>query len=161
MTEFTDLELTKDVSDMSEEEAKETLTDFMKSHQENRSAYDSLQTEFDETVEEKVERIEDLEERISEFTEEKAEEAAEYVNMPSDLIADRFDYSEIEKIIEEAEESTEFSEDEDSDDADEETDESLTSFSERDEKGRFDGDNRSEYRERAKDRLKNHGFPTE
>jgi hypothetical protein len=155
--EFTDLELSKDISAMSEEEAKETLSDFMEAHQTNRTVYDELQTELTETEAEYTEKLEAKEERIAEFREDKAKEAAEHVELPADLIAERFEYSEIVQIIDEAEEAeTEYSEDE----TEEDEDENLTTFAQREEKGKADkGSNTARFREQAETALQSQGFP--
>lgn len=157
MTEFNELDLNKDVEDMDEEEAKKTLSQFMASHQENVTAYDTLQTELEETETEYQEKIDEKEERIAEFKEGRAQEAAEHVKMPANLLVDRFSIEEIDQIIEEAEDA-EYSEEEEAE-ADEE-EENLTTFSEKEEKGRADSsDNRTQYRNRAKQVLGNKNFP--
>lgn len=136
-TEFTDLDLSKDVSNMEEGEARETLVDFVEAHQKNRTAYDELQDELSEVETEYEDKIEDREEVIAEFKKERAEEAAEYVNIPADLVAERFEFSEIEQIIEEG---AEFSE-EGEDGGEEEEDPFITTFSEQEERGEAGGDN--------------------
>lgn len=156
MTDFNELDLKKGVDEMSEEEAKKTLSEFMESHQKNRAAYDKLQSELDETETEYKEELEELEERIHEFKQERAEVASEYVNMPADLLVDRFSIDEIDQIIAEADDA-EFSEEE-TEEAEEE-DEGLTTFSEKPEKGRAESGGKTEYRERATQVLKNKGFP--
>lgn len=158
-TDFNDLDLQKDISEMDEEEAKKTLSEFMEAHKQNKAAYDATVEELEETAAEYSQKVEELEERMAEFREKRAAEASEYVNMPADLIADRFSYDEIEQIIEEAEESEDFSEEDESDE--DEDDDRLTTFSERDEKGRFDdtGAGSGKNRERAKERMKRKGFP--
>lgn len=154
-TEFTDLDLQKDISDMEGDEARETLVDFMEAHQTNRSAYDGLQAELDEVETEYEEKLEEREELIREFKEDRAEKASEFTNLPADLIVERFEYSEIEQIIEEGEE---FSEAED--ETEEEDEEStLLEFSEKPEKGRAESGG-NKYRDRAADKLAGHGFPT-
>jgi hypothetical protein len=164
MSEFTELDVQKDIDEMSESELRTTLTDFIDKHRANVDAYDELQTEFDDTVSEKDERIESLEERVDEFKQKKAAEAAEYVKMPEGILAERFSFAELEQIIEEAEEAGadgEFSEDEDtSEDADDE-DEALTEFADRPPKGQRDSERPSEFRDRAKSRLASHGLPTD
>jgi len=154
--EFTELDLQTDISDMDEEEAKETLSDFMAAHKENQVAYDEKVTELEEVESEYSEEIDELEERLAKFREQRAEDASEYVNMPAGLIAERFSHDEIEQIIEEAESSEEFTEDETDEGEDEDR---LTTFSERDEKGRFDGGGSSENRSRAADKLRRRNFP--
>lgn len=156
MTEFNDLELSEDVDELSEEEAKKTLSQFMESHAKNRSSYDELQTELSETETNYEEKVEELEERISEFREQRAEEAAEYVRMPESLLADRFSIDELEQIIEEGSEA-EFSQEQE--EPEEEDDSPLTDFADREEKGRQDGDNRAEYRQRAESVLSRRNFP--
>jgi hypothetical protein len=158
MTDFKELEINKGVDEMSEEEAKKTLSEFMESHQKNRTAYDELQTELDETETEYQEKLEEREERIHQFKQERAEAAAEYVNMPADLLVDRFSIDEIDQILAEADEA-DFSEEEETPE-EEEGDENLTTFSEKPEKGRAEsGGKKAEYRERATSVLKNKGFP--
>lgn len=159
MTEFTELDVQKDIDEMDEAEARETLADFMEQHKKNVEAYDERETEFSERLDEKQSELEDLQEKVSEFKQEKAEEAAEYANMPADILAERFEFSELDQIIEEAEESGEFTEDEDSVE-DEDEDESLTTFSEKEQRGRQEGGGRSkEHRNRAANALRNNGFP--
>lgn len=158
MTEFNDIELATEISDMEGEEAKETLADFMEVHESNREAYDELQSEFSQTEQEYEKKLEEKQERIAEFKQEKAERAAEHVQMPADLLADRFSFSEIDQIIEEA---AEFTEEEDETDEGESGNEQLTTFSDKEQKGRLDGEggNRAEYRERAVEVLGNKNFP--
>lgn len=150
MADFTEIDLAKEVSEMEPDEARETLVDFTETHQENRTAYDELATELDEVETEYQEKLEEKEERIAEFREERAEEAAEYVNMPADILAEKFTFSELDQIIEEAEEAEEFSED---DEADEEveTEDNLTTFSEKRERGQAGGNASSGPSDRAKD----------
>lgn len=155
-TEFEDLELNKDVTSMEEDEAKETLADFMEAHQTNRSAYDELKSELADVETEYQEKLDEKEELIAEFKQDRAEEAAEYVNIPADLVADRFSFSEIEQIIEEGEE---FSGADDGDDAGDESDDSpLTTFSDKPEKGTVEGGSDPELRERAREKLSQHGL---
>jgi len=150
---FNELELNKDVTEMGEEEAKETLSEFMEAHQKNQSEYDSLQVDLQETKTEYEEKIDDYEERISEFKEERAEEAAQYVKMPAGLLADRFSFSELEQIIEEGEEFS------DVDDEAEEDDEPLTDFNNKEEKGRAESrDPPEQFRERAESKLAEYGI---
>lgn len=160
MSEFTELELNKGVEDMSEEEAKKTLSEFMESHQKNRTAYDELQIELEETETEYQEELDQLEERITQFKHERAEEAAQHVNMPADLLVDRFSLDELDQIIAEADEA-DFSEEEPEGEEGEE-DDKLTTFSEKPEKGRAEGGkDRTEYRQRAKQLLGNKNFPVD
>jgi hypothetical protein len=156
-TDFTELELNEDVTDMDGEEAKQTLAEFMEAHQKNQSAYDAAVQEQRELETEYEEKLEEKEERIAEFKQERAEEAAEYVNIPAGLLADKFSFSEIEQIIEEGAEFSE--ESEEANEADE--DEPITTFADREEKGRTEGGGeRSQYRQRAKQKLGEHGIPT-
>jgi hypothetical protein len=145
MTEFNDVELEKDVEDMEEDELRETLTDFMEVHQSNQEAYDATVTEYSE-------QLEAAEERVSQFKEERAEEAAEYSNVPVDIMVERFSFAELDQIIEEGDEK--FSE-EDEDDESEGSELLDTEFSEKPEKGRTDTGS-AKYRERAKDKLESH-----
>jgi len=149
--EFNELNTEKDIDEMEPEEAKETLSQFMDAHKENQDAYDELASDLQELDEQYSEEIEEYEARITQFTEDKAQEAAEHVEMPAELLADRFSYDELEQIVSEAEEAEEFSEDEPEDEP-EEDDESgkLTTFSDKPERGEAGGDgDRSQYRERA------------
>lgn len=161
MTDFTEVDLDTDIPEMEGDEAKETLSEFMKVHKENRQAYDERVTEAEETASEYQEELEDKEELISDFKEERAEKAAEYVSMPAELLADRFDFSELDQIIEEAEEAEEGEETEFDDETPDEEDDSLTTFSEQPEKGEWENDNRAKYRDRAKERLAQKGFPVQ
>lgn len=154
-TEFEELELNKDVTSITEDEAKKTLSEFMEAHKSNRSAYDELKNKLDDKESEFEEKLEEKEERIAEFKQERAEEAAEYVNIPAELVAERFSFSEIEQIVEEGEEFSESAEDEEED----EEDEYLTTFSEKPEKGRTESGGPSKYRERAEQKLADHGIP--
>lgn len=156
MTEFNELDLTKTPDDMEPEEAKKTLSEFMQAHKTNQTAYDELEQELDDVQTEYEEKLDEKRERIEEFRQERAEQAAEYVKMPADILADRFSIEELDQIIDEAAESDEFSEDTESE---EEEDESLTTFSDREEKGEAKGGRSTEYRERAKERLKVKDFP--
>lgn len=153
MTEFNELDLTKSVDSLDEEEAKKTLSDFMESHKNNQTAYDELQTELEETETEYKEKIEERDEKLATFKQRRAEEAANHVKMPADILVDRFSFSELEQIIEEAEDA-DFSEDEE-----EEEEENLTTFSERPEKGETETQNNAEYRDRAKSVLGGKNFP--
>jgi murein DD-endopeptidase MepM/ murein hydrolase activator NlpD len=156
MTEFNELDLAKDVSEMDGDEAKETLAEFMDAHEQNQEAYDTLKAEKRKEAEEYSEQIDELEERVSQFKQERAEEASQYANMPADLLAERFSFSELDQIIEEGEEATdeedtEFSEDEDAED------ERLTTFSERPPKGKQESSGGSSYnRDRAKEKIFSH-----
>lgn len=141
---------------MDEEEAKKTLSEFMEAHKTNRSAYDTLSSELDDVEAEYKEKLEQKEEKLAEFKHDRAEVASEYVNIPADLIASRFSLDEVEQIIEEG---AEFSESEETEEADEE-DEALTSFADREERGREEGSGRTtQYRDRAEARLSEHGIP--
>lgn len=157
MTEFTDLELNKEVSELDGEDAKQTLVDFIEAHQTNRAAYDELQAELDETETEYQEKVESLEETVAEFKSERAEEAAEYVNMPAEILAERFSFDELDQIIEEAEESEEFSEDNEPEE--EEEDGSLTTFSDKPPKGKETGGSGepSKTRQKAREMLAQRG----
>lgn len=159
MTEFNDLELNDEIPSMTEEEAKKTLSEFMESHQTNRTAYDELSTELDETETEYKEKLDEKEDLISDFKEDRAEEAAEYVNMPAELLADRFSFDEIDQIIEEG---AEFSEEEEGDPEDdpEDGDGSLTTFSDKPEKGKggSKGAGGSGDRDHARSVLQSNGF---
>jgi hypothetical protein len=158
MTDFNELELNKSVDSLEADEAKKTLSEFMEQHQKNQAAYDELNDEIDELETEYKQEIAKLEKRVTEFKEERAEEAAEYVNMPADLLVDRFSIEELDQIIEEGADA-DFSEDEPED---EDEPENLTTFSERPEKGRKEsGSKNNEAVERARNRLRDHGFPTE
>jgi hypothetical protein len=157
MPEFTELEPSKDIADMEADEARETLTEFMDYHEQNEEAYSELEADLEETETEYQEKLDEAQERMAQFREARAEEAEEYVNMPADLIADRFSLDEIETIIEEAEGSADFSEEEDEDDDDTER---LTTFSEQQEKGEQGGDGSRKHRERAEQVLSARNFPT-
>lgn len=153
--EFTEIDLAKEIPSMSEDEAKETLSEFMETHQKNEQAYDELHTELDESEAEFEEQLEDYEETIAEFTQRRAEEASEYVNMPPELLADRFNFDELGKIIEEGEEA-DFSEDEET----EEEETHLTTFAERGEKGKREPeDGTSRFRDEAEAALAQKGVP--
>lgn len=153
MTDFDEIDLAKDVSEMSEEEAKATLTDFMETHSKNTEAYDELQTEFSEAEEEYEQTIEERDERIHEFKEDLAEEAADHVNVPADLMVERFEFSELEQIIEEGEEYSE--ESQESEETEEGGDEDvLTTFSDKPEKGTAEGGGTSKHAERAGSKVR-------
>lgn len=154
---FTELDLTKNVSEMSEAEAKETLSDFMRKHSENQEAYDEVVSEYEDELEEKEETIESLEDELDEWREELAEEAAECVEMPANLLAAKFSRDELEQIISEASEHSEEEEEED-DEPDR-----LTTFSDKEQKGKeTTPDYRNEEaQERAKKALASRGFPVE
>lgn len=157
MTDFTELDLSKPVQEMEADEARETLSDFMDAHRANQDAYDTLRGDLEEVEAEYKEQIEDYEETIADFREQKAQEAAEYVKMPADLLADRFDYSELEEIIEEGQE---FSESPDEEEEEDET--QLTSFSNKQEKGRAENERETaQWRDEAKSALANQGFPVD
>jgi hypothetical protein len=153
MTEFTDLELADDVSDMEEDELRETLTDFMQAHEENREAYDSAKSQIDEIETEYQEKIEQYEEKIDEFKHERAKEAAEYANLPAELLAERFEFAELDQIIEEGEEAEEFSGSGEPEGEEDEEDERMTTFSEKKEKGRKESGGAN--RKRAAEKLRN------
>lgn len=155
MTDFIELDLSEDASEMDGDEAKQTLVEFMEAHQKNQNAYDELASELEETEAEFKEKLEEKEERIEEFKHEYAEEASEYVNIPADLIAERFSFSEIEKIIEEG---AEFSEEAEDDGGDEEDREMITDFAERPEKGKREGGGHAGDRERAKQKMAQYGI---
>lgn len=157
---FNELSLDTDIEEMSEEEAKETLADFMDAHTANQKAYDARISEIHETEQEYSEKLEQYEDMVAEFTERRAEKAAEYVKMPAELLADRFSYEELDQIIEEGEDA-DFSE-EDETDEEEEDDDRLTTFADRPEKGKKESKNKTtaEFRERAQSALANKGFPT-
>jgi ElaB/YqjD/DUF883 family membrane-anchored ribosome-binding protein len=154
MSDFTELDVDGDVSDMDAEEARETLSEFMSAHEDNQDAYNELRGELHETVSEYEEKLDKRDEKIAEFKDDLAEQAAEYVNIPKDLVVDRFSIEEIEQIIEEGDEA-DFSEDDDEDEPDE-----LTTFRDKPEKGKGGGDGTAtKYRERASRRLEQNGFP--
>lgn len=159
MTEFTELDLGKEVDDMDEEELRTTLSDFMQEHEQNIEAYDGLETEHKEQLSEKDERIEDLQDRVSEFKQARAEDAAEHVKMPADVLAERFSFAELDQIIEEAEE---FAEEDESEEESEEESKYLTDFAQREQKGKQEGGGRGpskKHRDRAASALRNNGFP--
>lgn len=155
MTDFTDLELTEDIPDMEEDEAKETLSEFMEAHKQNRTAYDELAGELDEVETEYQDKLEQREDLIAEFKQERAEKAAEYTNVPADIMVERFELEELDQIIEEGDE--EFSDPDENED--EEDEPSLLNFSEQEEKGVTDTE--SPYRDRARKALGRQGFPVE
>jgi hypothetical protein len=158
MTEFNELNFNKSVEDLEAEEARKTLSEFMEQHQKNQAAYDELEDDIDELETEYQQELAKLEKRVTEFKEERAEEAAEYVNMPADLLVDRFSIEELDQIIEEGADA-DFSEDEPEE---EDEPDNLTTFSDRPEKGRKEaGSKNTEAVERARNRLRDHGFPTE
>jgi len=156
MTEFTELELNKDVESMTEAEAKETLSDFMDAHTDNQAAYDAKAGEVEEVESEYQEKIETLEEKVSEFKERRAQEAAEYVKMPAEILAARFSFDELDQIIEEAEGSEEFSEDEPEDDED---DGRLTEFVERDQKSKKSEKTETKFNRSTEELLAEQGLP--
>jgi ADP-ribose pyrophosphatase YjhB (NUDIX family) len=158
MTEFTELDLNSSVSDMDEQEAKQTLSEFMEAHKNNQQAYDTAVAEQEAIEEEYSERVDELEQKLGEFRDDRAEEASEYTNMPPELLAERFSLDELEQIIEEGKEA-DFSEEKDEPDEDNEPD-SLTTFADREEKGQTGGEGASKYRSQAKAKLADHGFPT-
>lgn len=150
MPEFTDLEIDADIDELGGNEAKKTLAEFVEKHKQNREAYDELQTDFEQKVSQYEEELSEYEEKLEDLTFERAEQAAEHVNMPADLIADRFSLDEIDQIIDEA---TEHSEEPEEDDEDR-----LTQFDDRPAKGDKKGsDYREKYREEAKEMLRQHG----
>jgi hypothetical protein len=157
MTEFTELDLNSSVSDMDEQEAKQTLSEFMEAHKNNQQAYDTAVAEQEEIEDGYSERVEELEQRLGEYRDDRAEEASEYTNMPPELLADRFSLDELEQIIEEGEEA-DFSEQSDEGDEDDGPD-NLTTFADREEKGQTGGEGASKYREQAQKKLADHGFP--
>jgi len=145
-----EFELQTDPEEMDGDDAKATLAEFMEKHRENVEEYDELETDFSELEEEHDEQTEALAELRTKF----AEEAAEYVNLAPDVIADRFSYSEILSIVEEGDNSEEFSEDEEPEDAEEDEEGQLTTFSQREEKGKREStDVTSDYTDEARDRL--------
>lgn len=152
--EFDDLTLNKEVAEMEEDEAKKTLAEFMEAHQTNQTAYDELKGELEETETEFQEKLDEKEEVIAEFKQERAEEAAEYVNIPADLVATRFSFEEIDQIIEEGSEYSE----ETSEESEEEEDETITTFSDKPEKGQTEGGGTSKYNDRAREKLSQHGL---
>lgn len=157
-TEFKELDLNKEVSDMEGDEARETLVDFMQAHRENREAYDAVISEFEDELDQVNDEKEELEQTVSKFKDELAEEAAEVTNFPADLIKTKFSLSEIETVLEEAEEAGEFSDS--SGEEEEEEEPSLTTFSEKPEKGKRDPeDTPSKYRDTARALLGQHGVP--
>lgn len=148
MTEFNEIDLAKDVSDMEGDEARETLADFMQTHEANVEAVDELRSQYAETIEGLESEKEDLQEKVAEFTQERAAEAAEFVNIPADLLVDRFSLDEIEQIIEEGEEYSETNEVEEEEDR-------LTTFADREEKGKQEKEETrpARYRDDARERL--------
>lgn len=158
-TDFKELDLNKQVSEMDEDEARETLVDFMEAHQENRQAYDATVSEFEEQIEDIRADKQEVEEKLGEIHSEYAEKAAEVTNMPADLIEERFSFSEVEQILEEAEAAGEFSE---SAEEEEEENETLTEFAEREEKGKSEKEStqRTEFRDEARELLSQQGIPT-
>lgn len=149
--EFTEIDLQKEVSEMEPDEARETLVDFMEAHQTNRTAYDELHSKLDDVETEYQEKLEEKEERISQFKEERASEASEYVKMPDEILAEKFTFSELDQIIEEAEQAEEFSEDDETDE--DESEGRLTTFSEKEEKGQAGGNADSGPSERAQNLI--------
>lgn len=155
--EFTELDLNKDVSDMEDDEARETLVDFMQAHRENREAYDSVISEFEDEIENITDEKDELEQTLGEIHSQYAEKAAEVTRFPQDLIEERFDFAEVKQILAEAEEAGEFSEESE----EEEEEPSLTTFTERPEKGKRDPENTpTKYHDTARELLAQHGVPT-
>lgn len=134
---------------MEPEELRATLAEFMEKHDDNIEEYESLQEDHEGLQSEYSEAQDALDNLRTKF----AEEAADYINLSPEIIADRFSYSEITQIIEEGEKAEEFAEDED-----EEVD-AFTTFSEKEEKGREEGGN-AETRTDAEQRLGSFGFPS-
>lgn len=140
---------------MERDELANTLREFMESHEDNQDAYDDLKAEFDQSIEEFEERVSEFEEKLDSVKEKRAEEASEFTNIPSDILADRFSLDELDQMIEEAE--TDFSEEESSEE--DEEDQRLTTFTQREERGRNEGETKTEYRDRARQALARNGLP--
>lgn len=142
MTEFQEMEVDEDLSEIPEDELRSTFAAFLETHESNVEAVNNLRASYSEKVESLESEVESLEDKVSEFTQEKAEEAAQYVNIPEELVAERFSLEEIEQIIEEGEEFSESNEEEDEDSP-------LTTFAERGDKGKQDKEPSTEFRQRA------------
>lgn len=140
----------EDLSEIPEDELRSTFAAFLETHESNVEAVDDLRATYSERIESLESEKEDLEDKVSEFTAEKAEEASEYVNIPEEIIVERFSLGEIEQIIEEGEEFSESSEEE-------EDDEPLTTFANRGEKGKKDKESAAtEYRKEAENLMSKH-----
>lgn len=156
MTDFNNLELNKEISDMEGDEAKETLSEFMESHKKNSQAYDEVQTEFEDRIDELENDKEELQETLTTVKSEYAEKAAEKTGFTEEVLMKRFDFQELRGVVEEIEDADEFSEEEE-----EETEEEqrFTQFAERDEKGKTPPDDTpNQYREQAKTLLAESGL---
>lgn len=159
MTDFNELGLGTDVSDMDDDEVRETLVEFMEAHQKNQEAYDETVSEFEDRIDEVQAQKDDLEQTIGELKTEYAEAAAEHVNMPAELLEERFDFNEIRQILEE---SAEFA---DADD-DENDGLPLTDFADKEQKGETseggeEGGDGYGFREDAATHLERHGIHVE
>lgn len=153
-TQFKELDLDGEVSDMSEDEVRETLVDFVQAHKENRAAYDATVSEFEDKLDEIRTEKEAAEDELGEIHSQYAERAAEVTNMPASLIEERFDFSEVKQILEEAEEAGEFSEE--SEESEESDESRLTNFTERPDKGKQEKESTgtSQFRDDAEQLMK-------
>ncbi|MFC7192012.1 hypothetical protein ACFQL7_20895 [Halocatena marina] len=89
---------------MEEGDLRSTLSDFMDKVSDNVSEFEELEEERDE-----------LAEKVEEATGYFAEKASEHVRLEEDLIADRFSFSEVVEMAEDAEAATEVVEENDED----------------------------------------------
>lgn len=132
MTDFENLELGEEISDMEGDDAKETLSEFMESHKKNSQAYDEVQTDYEDRIDELENDKEELQETLQTVKSEYAEKAAEETGFTEETLMKRFDFQEIREVVDEIEEAEDFSEE----DEEEEEEQRFTQFAERDEKGK-------------------------
>lgn len=148
-----EFELKTEPDEMEPEDLRATLTDFMEKHDENVDEYRELESDFSETKD----ALEDAEDTLDTLKTKFAEEAADYINLDPHIIAERFTYSEIVQIVEEGDEA-DFSEDEQTDDEPD----TLTTFTEREEKGNLEGEGgaggneRTDFSDAAREKLHQH-----
>ena len=135
--------LEEDVTDLSEGDLRETLTEFMQKAEENREEVSELEESLAQFKEENSELESDLDEAMSYF----AEKAAPYTNLDEDVLIDRFELDELVGIASDAEEVSV-----DDDDG------SETTFSEKKQKSRNPTGQESETSKRATETLGRLGF---
>jgi predicted nuclease with TOPRIM domain len=134
------IELETPIEELSDDDVRATLADVMTAHAENVAEYSALSDERDELTAERDELSEQVNEAAAYF----AERATETVNLPAETLVERFTFSEIREMAEQADEAsaTQFSSEEgdvDGTEADE-ADEPETKFSDKPEQATVGGD---------------------
>jgi hypothetical protein len=92
------IELETPVEEMNEQDLRATLAEVMVAHEANVAEYAEIESERTTLTE----QVETLTAQVEEASAYFAARAAEYVNLPAEKIAEKFEFSEIREMADEA-----------------------------------------------------------